>query len=293
MNIKKTKSRIAFEIFNSVLMLFIIFITITPLIHVFNASLSDSGALMRNGGKILWHPLQMNLRAYKQAFSNSLIVSGYINTIFVVIAGTSISLILSAICAYVLSRRTLMLNALMMKIVTFTMFFGGGMIPLYIMVRNLHLIGSIWSLIIPSAISTYNMIILRTGFEQVPESLIESAVIDGAGHLRILVKIVIPLSKATMAVIAMYYAIAYWNSWFPASIYLTRNQNKWPLQLVLRQILVMNDTSNVQAGFDEQSSVAESIKYATIVIATVPILCVYPFIQRYFTKGVMIGAVKG
>lgn len=293
MKIKETKSRIAFEIFNTLFMICAIVVTFIPLLHVVNASFSDSGALIRNGGRILFAPLEPNIDAYKQAFRNSMIVTGYKNTIFIVTVGTIVNMLMSSVCAYALSRRKLMLNKAMMKFVTFTMFFGGGMIPTYILVNNLGLVGSIWSLIIPGAISTYNMIILRTGFETVPESLIEAAEIDGAGQIRILFTIMIPLAKASIAVVAMYYAITHWNDWFGAAIYLPRNQEKWPLQLVLRQILIMNDTSNVQAGIDEQNTIAESIKYATIVIATLPILCIYPFVQKYFTRGVMIGAVKG
>lgn len=275
-------------------MLFLMFIMLYPLIFIVNASFSDSNALLRHGAGALWKPLEPTISAYRMAFSNKLIVSGYLNTIFLVAFGTFVSIIMSSLCAYVLSRKNLMLNKLFTKIIMVTMFFGGGLIPTYILVKNLGMLNSYWSLILPAAISTYNMIILRTGFSSVPDSLTESALIDGAGHLRILFKIIMPLSKATLAVICLYYAVGQWNSWFPASIYIQRDTSKWPLQLVLRQILIMNDVgTNQDVAMDQQNSVAESIKYATIVIATLPVLCVYPFIQKYFTKGVMIGAVKG
>lgn len=291
---RKTKSRIVFEIVNVMIMLFLMFIMIYPLIFIVNASFSDSNALLRHGAGALWKPLEPTLSAYRMAFSNKLIVSGYINTILLVVVGTFVSVMMSSLCAYVLSKKDLKLNKLFTKIIMVTMFFGGGLIPTYVLVKNLGMLNSYWSLILPGAISTYNMIILRTGFASVPESLTESALIDGAGHLRILFKIVMPLSKATLAVICLYYAVGQWNSWFPASIYIQRDTSKWPLQLVLRQILIMNDINTSQeVAMDQQNSVAESIKYATIVIATLPVLCVYPFVQKYFTKGVMIGAVKG
>lgn len=291
---KKTRLRVVFEIFNVLFMLFMMFIMIYPLIYIVNASFSDSNALMRNGSAPLWLPVEPTLSAYKMALDNKLILSGYFNTIFIVSVGTTISIVMSCMLAYGLAERKLMLRGFVMKLIMVTMFFGGGMIPNYILVRNLHLIDSIWALIIPCAINTYNMIILRTGFEAVPVSLKESALIDGAGHMRIMFQIMIPLAKASIAVICLYYAVAYWNAWFEASIYLQRDSAKWPLQLVLRQILMMNDMSNsAGVSMDQQNNVEESIKYVVIVIATFPVLCIYPFIQKYFTKGVMVGAVKG
>ncbi|MBQ4110792.1 MAG: carbohydrate ABC transporter permease [Clostridia bacterium] len=290
---KKSKSRRIFEVFNVLFMFFMMFIMLYPLIFVLNASFSDSNALIRNGGAPLWLPLEPTANAYVMTFKNPLIVSGYLNTIFIVIAGTLVSVIMSAMCAYPLSKRGLMLNGIITKLIMFTMMFGGGLIPFYLLVKNLGLTDNLWGLIIPTAISTYNMIVLRTGFAAVPESLSESALIDGAGHMTILFKIMIPLAKASFAVIALYYGVAYWNSWFHASIFLQRDSKQWPLQLVLRQILIMNDVQTGETAIDQQQNIAESIKYAVIVVATVPILCVYPFIQKYFTKGVMVGAVKG
>lgn len=291
---KKTISRRIFELFNIAFMLLMIFIMLYPLIYVVNASFSDSNALVRHGSNALWLPIDPNVNAYKMAFSNKLILSGYANTIFVVVVGTTINIFLSAMCAYALSYKKLMLRKLSLKIIMVTMFFGGGLIPSYILVRSLKMVDSIWALILPVAINTYNMIILRTGFESVPESLKESALIDGAGHMRIMLQIVFPLAKATIAVVCLYYAVEHWNAWFAASIYLQRDSRKWPLQLVLRQILMMNDISGAASvSMDQQNDIAESIKYAVIVIATLPILCIYPYVQRYFTKGVMIGAVKG
>lgn len=293
----KTVSRRIFEVFNTAFMLLMVLIMLYPLLFVVNASFSDSDALLRHGNGLLLMPIEPSVNAYKMTLSNDLIISGYLNTIFVVVVGTFINIIISSMLAYPLSMKNMMIRKPLMKFVMVTMFFGGGLIPTYLVVRELKLVDSIWSLIIPSAINTYNMIILRTGFEGVPVSLRESALIDGAGHMRILFQIVFPLAKATIAVICLYYGVAHWNAWFEASIYLQRDNNKWPLQLVLRQILMMNDVNSMVASgetmMDQQNNVAESIKYATIVVATVPILCIYPFIQKYFTKGVMIGAVKG
>lgn len=295
MAIRETKSRYAFLAFNYLFMIGMMVITLYPVLYVIFASFSGSAELVRNGGKILLHPIGFSLDAYEKTFSNRNVLTGYMNTIFVVVVGVTLSMIVSSIGAYFLSRKGVMLKKPITMLIMFTMFFSGGMIPTYMTVRDLHLVGSLWSLILPSLISTYNMIILRTGFESVPQSLEESAKIDGAQHIQILFHVILPLSKASLAVIALYYGVGYWNAWFNASLYLEGNVDKWPIQLVLRQILIVNDTNSMTQGVDisDVEQVGESIKYATIVVATVPILCVYPFIQRYFVKGVMIGAVKG
>ena len=295
MAIRETKSRYVFLAFNYLFMIGMMVITLYPVLYVIFASFSGSAELVRNGGKILLHPIGFSLDAYEKTFSNRNVLTGYMNTIFVVAVGVTLSMIVSSIGAYFLSRKGVMLKKPITMLIMFTMFFSGGMIPTYMTVRDLHLVGSLWSLILPSLISTYNMIILRTGFESVPQSLEESAKIDGAQHIQILFHVILPLSKASLAVIALYYGVGYWNAWFNASLYLEGNVDKWPIQLVLRQILIVNDTNSMTQGVDisDVEQVGESIKYATIVVATVPILCVYPFIQRYFVKGVMIGAVKG
>lgn len=295
MKIKESKSRIAFEIFNTVFMIFMVIITLYPLLYVLFASFSDSAALTRLGGGILLRPLNFTTDAYVKAFKNPSIVSGYMNTLFILVFGVIISLALSSVGAYFLSRKDVFFLKPITILIMFTMWFSGGLIPFYLIVKEANLTGSLWSLIIPTAINTYNMIILRTAFASVPTSLEESAFIDGAGHFTILFKIMIPLSKASLAVIALYYGVGYWNGWFNASIFLQGSAEKWPLQLVLRQILIANDTASMTQGVadGDKEMIGESIKYAVIVIATLPILCVYPFIQKYFVKGVMIGAVKG
>lgn len=292
---KKTPSRLIFQVFNVLFMLLMIAITLYPLLYVVFASLSDTNELLRLGGRPLWAPLGFNLNAYRMALQNPSVATGYRNTLFIVAVGTLVSLALTAMGAYFLSRKNVLLQRGITILIMFTMFFSGGLIPFYIAVRDIHLTGSLWSLILPTAINTYNMIILRTAFAAIPDSLEESARIDGAGHMVILFRIILPLAKATLAVVALYYAVGIWNSWFNASLFLQGQADKWPLQLVLRQILIVNDTNSMTTGasMGDRKAIGESIKYAIIVISTLPILCIYPFVQKYFVKGVMIGAVKG
>lgn len=295
MEIKKSKSRILFEIINVFILCMLVIITLYPVWYILVASLSDSNLLMRNGGKPLLYPLGFSLGAYQKALSNKSIITGYANTLFVLVVGVIVSMTLSSLGAYFLSRKNVKLKKQITFLIMFTMWFSGGLIPFYMAVRDIGLVGSLWSLIIPTAINTYNMIIMRTAFDSIPESLEESAYLDGAGHITVLTRIMLPLSKATIAVVALYYGVSYWNAWFNASIFLQGDTSKWPLQLVLRQILIANDTNSMAqgSGAGDLEQIGESIKYAVIVIATAPILCVYPFVQKHFAQGVMIGAVKG
>ncbi len=291
MKIKETPGERIFDIVNIILLLALVFVIVMPVWHVVCYSFSDANRVMATNGLLLL-PEGFSLESYQAVARNPNIFTGYRNTIFIVIVGTLLSLLLTLMGAYVLSRKGFLWNRLLSLMVVFTMYFSGGMIPFYLTVRTVGLDGSIWSLIIPSAISTYNMIIMRTAMASVPASMEESATIDGAGHFRILFSIMIPLTKATLAVIALYYAVSNWNAWFNAMLFL-RDKSLYPLQLILREILVQNDTTMMSAGMGEdQFLIGETIKYATIVVATVPILCVYPFLQKYFVKGVMIGAVK-
>ncbi len=293
MHIKESPSRKAFNVFNIIFMLFMIVITLYPLLYVVFASLSDSNELMKHSGLLL-KPVGFSWAAYKAVFKNPNILQGYKNTIIVLISSVTVSMFLTCLAAYVLSRKNVLFNGIITFIIMFTMFFSGGMIPTYLLVNNLGLTNTYWALILPTAISTYNMIIMRTGFAAIPESLEESAKIDGANHFTILFKIVIPLAKPTMAVIVLYYAVACWNSWFNAMIYLQKRRDLQPLQLILRGILIENDTSNMQDGNvgQDTESIAESIKYAVIVVATLPILAIYPFLQKYFIGGMTLGSVK-
>ena len=261
--------------------------------HVLVASFSDAGELaMKNG--ILLKPAGFSLDAYRGMFKHPLIMKGYLNSIFILISSVFVSMILTIICAYVLSRKGVMWNSFFNKMIVFTMFVNGGMIATYLLVsRTLMLNDSFLAIILPGAINVQNMIIMRTSFQGIPDSLHEAADIDGATQWQILWKVVLPLSKSILAVITLYYSVTIWNAWFNASIYLSTRE-KYPLQLILREILIANNTDAMAgAGGQDQASIAETIKYATIVGATLPILCVYPFLQKHFTKGVMIGAVKG
>jgi len=292
---KKSPSRRVFEVCNVLFLCLIGFVFLAPILHVVFASFSDPVELGRKTGIILWPAGAPTLEGYKIVLNSPNILSGYLNTAFYVVAGTVISTLLTIIGAYCLSRKSFRYRNRVMLFISFTMLFNGGMMPTYMMVRNLGLYDSRWAVIIPSAISVFNLIIMRTSFMEVPDSLEEAARIDGASDLVIMVRIILPLSKAVIAVIVLYYAVAIWNSWFPAMIYL-KDRAKYPLQLILREILLTNDTSIMNSSADSVRNVslyAQLVKYCTIVVATAPILCIYPFIQKYFTKGVMIGSIKG
>ena len=223
-----------------------------------------------------------------------MILIGFKNTLFIMVMGLLVNLFMTIIGAYFLSVKGPKLNGLISFMIIFTMYFHGGMIPSYLNMKDLGLLNSLWSLILPGAITTTNLIITRTAFASIPDSLKESATLDGAGHIQILTKIVLPLSKATLAVILLYYGVAHWNSWFSASIYL-QDRNLYPLQLVLRNILKSTNLGSMGAGVaaDESAQYAELVKYALIVVTTTPILALYPYLQKYFVKGVMVGAIKG
>lgn len=243
---------------------------------------------------ILMKPAGISFEAYKLVLQKPEIFIGYGNTLFYVVIGTIVNMLLTVSFGYVLSRKDLYWNKVLSPLVVFTMFFGGGMIPTYVIVQSLGLIDSRWAVILPTAINTFNMIIIRTAFSAVPQSLEEAAKVDGASPIIILFRIMLPLTLPTIAVIVLYYAVAHWNSWFNEMLYL-RDQSKFPLQLFLREILINNTQEDmlVATGSASQMALGEIIKYATIIVSTLPILFVYPFLQKYFTKGVMVGAVKG
>ncbi|MDY3030644.1 MAG: carbohydrate ABC transporter permease [Clostridia bacterium] len=294
MAIKESKSRKAFNIFNICFMLFLIIITAYPLYYVLIASISDSNELMRETGLLLL-PKKMNFAAYASVFKNPNILRGYKNTLIILVLGVSVNMVLTSMTAYALSRKGAMFTNAITMFIIFTMFFGGGLIPTYLLVNNLGITNTYWAVVLPCAMSAYNFIIMRTGFTAIPESIEEAARIDGAGHFTIFLKIFLPLSKATVAVILLYYCVGHWNSWFSAMIYMQKARELQPLQLVLRGILIANDTNSMaggDAGVDREA-IGESIKYAVIVVSTLPILILYPFLQKYFVQGVMIGAVKG
>ena len=286
MRIKASKGERIFQVCNYLFLSLLALICLYPLWHVVMASFSDSTALLSQEGLLLW-PIDFTLESYKRVFSNPNVLTGYKATFKLLLLGVSWQMIMTILGAYVLSRKEFMLRRPIMLAITFTMFFSGGMIPTYLNIEQLGLKGSIWGLIIPFSINTYNMIILRTSFESLPESLLEAARIDGAGHLTSLFRIVLPLSKATLSVITLYYGVGTWNAWFWAA-QLMKDRTQMPLAVVLRDILINSQMQQMDSGVTS----TEGIKYALIVVATVPILCVYPFIQKHFAQGVMIGAVK-
>lgn len=290
--IKESKGVIAFRIINAVIMLFLIVVTLYPFLYIVFASLSNSVELMKNTGLLL-HPLGFTLKSYEAVLKNHSIYTGYINTLIILAVGLTVRMILSCFGAYVLSKKDLVLQKPMMILIIITMFVSGGMIPTYNLVTGLKLDDTLWALIIPGAIDIFNLIILKTGFESVPQSLIEATRIDGGGDMIILFRVIIPLSMSIIAVITLYYAVGIWNSWFDAMLYI-RNRDLYPLQLILRDILIQSDTSAMESGgnLGDVEAISESIKYTVIVVTTLPILVVYPFLQKYFVKGTMLGAVK-
>ena len=285
MKIKRSKAEQAFNIFNIILMFVLMVVTLYPLLYVLFASLSDASKLMQHSG-LLFKPLGLNLSSYKIVIQDRQILSGYMNTIIVVVAGVLISMVLTILGAYTLSRKNLYWGKMISMIVIIPMFFSGGLIPFYLLVKNLGMLDSLWALILPTALSTYNMMIMRTALAGVPKALEEAVV---------LFRILIPLTIPTIAVLILYYAVANWNSWFNAMLFLPKAKEKWPLQLVLRNLLIQNQTDDLTSGVAaaDKFSVSETIKYATIIVSTLPILCLYPFLQKYFLKGVMVGSVKG
>lgn len=291
-HIKEPFSRKMYLWINGIVLFAVSVICLYPMIYVVFASFSSPNAMAAHSGALLW-PLKPTLIAYENVLKNRTIWRGYFNTIFVVVTGVALNLVMTTLAAFFFSRKGVMHGKALMLIIMFTMFFSGGIIPTYLMLKNMGFIDNLLVLVIPGAINTTNMIIMRTAFYSVPDSLEESARMDGAGHLTVLVKIMIPLILPTFAVVGLYYAVGHWNSWFNASLYI-KDRNLYPLQLVLREILILGETStmDIDSTMADKAMLSETLKYAVIVVSTVPILCVYPFIQKYFVKGVMVGAVK-
>ncbi|MCI8442681.1 MAG: carbohydrate ABC transporter permease [Provencibacterium sp.] len=294
MAIQRTRGERIFDAVNTIVLFILSAITLYPLLYVLFASVSEPGPLMSHRGLLL-APLGVQWSAYRLVFQNPIILSSYANTLLYVTAGTALSLVLTTLGAYGLSRKNVKWSTPLMMLIVFTMWFSGGMIPHFLNVSNLGMMNSRLALILPKAVATYNLIVMRTSFQALPDSLEESAKIDGANDFTILLRIAIPLSMPVIAVIILFYASSQWNAWFDAMLFLNRRE-LFPLQLILREILVLNSTDSMMAGSAAQSDqiqIGETIKYATVIVATVPILCIYPFLQKYFVKGVMVGAIKG
>lgn len=265
-------------------------ISFYPMLYVLHSSISDPDQMLRSRSLMLL-PEGFQLEAYKYVFRNPKIYSGYMNTLFYVAVGTAVNLLMTSLAAYALSRMDLLGRKTLMKLITFTMFFGGGMIPTFLLIQNLGMVDTRLAMIIPGAISTFYFLIMKTSFEGIPISLIESAKLDGAHDFLILFRIVLPLSKSILAVMMLYYAVDHWNDYVGPMLYL-RSQELYPIQIVMRDILISSSTESMGAGVDTGFAIGENIKYATIIISTLPIMLVYPFIQRYFVQGALIGAVK-
>jgi putative aldouronate transport system permease protein len=260
-----------------------------PMFHVLVASFSEPIRIMNHQGPLL-KPLGFSLEGYRVVINNPNVITGYKNTIFYVVVGSAVNMAMTTLGAYVLAQKEFMPKKIVMFIIVFTMYFSGGIIPNFLLIRFLGLLNNRWALILPGAIGTWNMLVLRTAFRVVPEALVDAARIDGANDLTILTRVMIPVSKATMAVIQLFYAVGDWNSWFGAMIYLPRGRHLYPLQLFLREILITNQEV---AGADQSIDfVGELVKYSTTIVSTVAILCLYPFLLRYFVKGVMMGSIK-
>lgn len=296
MVVKKSLGSIVFDIINHIFMVFLMFITIYPLLYVLFASISDPKLLMGHTG-FLWKPLGTpTLEGYKLTLKNPNVLIGYRNTIFYVVVGTSIQLLMTSLGAYVVTRKNFLLKKPLLIFITITMFFSGGLIPTFTLIQALHMYNTVWAILLPGAISSWNLIIMKTFFQGIPAGLEESAMIDGANDWQVFSKIIIPLSKPVIAVMVLYYGVGQWNSWFQPMIYL-RDRSKFPLQLFLREILMLNANATGKlptvSAMVTQSFYKELLQYCVVLVATVPILCVYPFLQKYFVKGVMVGAIKG
>ena len=294
---KSIGSRI-FDTLNTLFFIFIMIVCILPIWHVVCASFSEATWVMKQTG-IIYRIQNFNLNGYKLVFENREIWSGYLNTILYCFFVTVIGLLVVVLVAYVTAQRNLLWSNAIMLFASFTMLFNGGIISSYLVnTQLLNMYNSRWAIILPSCFNVFYLILVRTAIRTVPDSLVESAKLDGAGDMTILFRIVLPLIKATIATVILYYIVAQWNSWFSATIYL-RTRTKLPLQIIIKEILVTGDTSSMANAMSTMDNTGDMtmykqlIKYCTIVVSTLPIFILYPFIQKYFESGVMIGAVKG
>lgn len=288
------KDRI-FPLVNGIFLSVFALLCLYPILYIVFASFSEPDRIMMHSG-LLWKPLGFTLEGYMLAFQNPNIITGYSNTLFYVVVGTVCSLACTAAGAYMLSRKDVMLARPIMLAIIFTMYFSGGLIPLYLQVNSMGLNNTRIVIILLSLVSSWNLIVMRTSFAGIPDTMEESAKIDGAGPLTTLIRIYLPLSLPMLATMALFYGVGQWNSWFNHMIFLS-DRSKFPLQLILREILVSNDMSSMtnlnSVGTYASDMYQVLVKYAVVVIATAPILVLYPFLQKYFVKGVMVGAIKG
>ncbi|MFC7678719.1 carbohydrate ABC transporter permease [Paenibacillus sp. GCM10028914] len=298
--VKETRRDKIFLICNYIYVFLAFLIVFYPLVYMVSASISDPKLV--GSGEMWLFPKGITFDGYKRVFENTSIWIGYGNTILYTVVGTTINLLVTLPAAYALSRKDFIGRNFFMGMFMVTMFFGGGLVPSYLLVKQLGMIDTMWAIVIPSAASIWNIIVSRTFFQSsIPKELQEAAQIDGCTNMRLFVKIILPLSMPIIAVMALFYGVGNWNSYFSALIYLN-DSAKYPLQLVLRQILVLQEMSaqgggaidaSTAAAMNSKAEIAALVKYAVIIVATVPIIAIYPFLQRYFVQGVMIGSVKG
>lgn len=279
-------------------LILLMIITLYPIIYIFSVSVSSTTAY--ESGRVVFLPVEFNLEAYKVILKAGTIPRSFVNSVVYTVVYTAVSLLMTTTMAYPLSRSKdrVAFKGFFSKLVIFTMFFNAGIIPNYLVVKGLGLMDSMWALILPSAISTYNLVVMRSFFEGIPDDLEEAAFIDGANEITIFWKIMLPLSKAALATVGLFYGVYMWNSWFNAMLYL-QSDTKFPLQLIIRQIIMQNQMAAELAAMGDTSMMTDqttnsvSLKYATLFLSILPMLAVYPFIQKYFVKGVMVGSVKG
>lgn len=299
-NIRGKKQNISsekiFQFFNIAILLLLVVIVAYPLYYVLIASISDPYEVY--AGKTFFLPSKITFEGYARVFKEKSIATGYINSIYYTVLGTAVSVALIITTGYSLSKRTLPFRKGIMIFYVFTMYFGGGLIPTYLVVSKLGMLNSVWALILPGGVAVYNVIVARTFFESsIPNELYEAAAIDGSSNLGTFFKIVLPLAKPILAVMVIFTMVSYWNDWFTSLIYMNES-SKYPLQLALRQILIQSQATanmlgNMDGGYAEANKITELIKFASIVVGAVPMLVAYPFVQKYFEKGFMAGAVKG
>lgn len=279
-----------FDVVNSALLVLVAVICVVPVIHVFAQSFSSEGAIL--SGRVHLTPVEFQVRAYERVFTNAAMIRALMFTIYLTVVGTMLNVIITALGAYPLSKRDLVGRRLIWPLILFTMFFSGGLIPLYMVVRSLRLLDSVWALILPGAIATFNLILMKTYFSGLPESLTESARLDGCSEIRILAQIIMPVSMPIIATLALFYGVGHWGEYFQALIYI-QNPDKYTLQLRLQQFLRdgPGEASSVVAGELNETPV-EAMKAAAIVFVTAPVLIVFPFLQKYFVKGALVGSLK-
>lgn len=296
---KRCKEDLIFDIVIFIILTVVLVVVAYPLYWVIISSFSDPAAV--SGGDVLWKPIGFTLKGYQEVFNNSAVMRGFANSIFYTVVGVGVNLIVTLPTAYALSRDRFGGKKIVTIFYMITMFFGGGLIPTYLVVRNLNMLNSVWALVLPGCLSVYNMIVARTFFKSnISEELYEAAEIDGCTQAQFFFKIALPLSSAIIAILVLYYGVGHWNAYFSSLVYIS-DQDKYPLQLVLRNILITNQTALSQtatteaarAALREKQQIIDVMKYSLIIISSIPVLILYPFIQKHFVKGVMVGSLKG